>query len=424
MARDLKKSTITFSFIIFSLVVFSQESIQFSVSAGDYNREYCPVFVDLTETDQSTEISKLCLYRDINSELRRVNFQFDETKGGLWFIPQGSFPENTTRNYMLKSCDEKVKQTSYPMKIKQTGESLTLMRSDKLILKYQTATVMPPKDIDSAYQRSGFIHPMWSPGGEVLTRIQPPDHYHHYGVWGPWTKTHIGEREVDFWNLAKKLGTVRFTGISEVTEGNVFCEFKVKQEHIDFGADAGEQVAINEELQVRAWNLGDKAWLIDYTSVQSTPLESGILLDAYRYGGGLGFRATEKWTKDNCSVLTSEGKTRKDADGTKARWCRVEGESTTGRSGVVFMDNPQNREFPEPMRVWPLNVNKNRGDMFFEFCPIRHKSWKFEKGETYRLKYRMFVFDGDLNSNEAEALWQAFANPPEVVFELSVSSRQ
>ena len=276
---------------------------------------------------------------------------------------------------------------------------------------------MPPEGVDSAYQRSGFIHPLWSPGGEVLTRIQPPDHYHHYGIWAPWTRTHINGREVDFWNLAKKHGTVRFAGLSGITEGAVFCEFKVKQDHIDFGSDNSKQIAINEELTVRAWNIGDGAWMIDYTSEQNTPLDSGILLDAYRYGGGLGFRATERWTKENCTVLTSEGKTRKDADGTKARWCSVEGESTNGRSGVVFMDNPQNREFPEPMRVWPLNANSNRGDMFFEFCPIRHNSWKFKKGETYRLKYRMFVFDGNVSSSEAEALWQAFGNPPEVVIE-------
>jgi hypothetical protein len=417
MAKDLKKVAITFSFIFFSLVVFSQKSIRFRVNAGDYSREHCPVFVDLSRTNLLADNSNLCLYRNINSTLRRVIFQPDKTKGGLWFIPQGSFPENTTRNYILKSCSKKEIQISSLMKITQTGESLTLSRDDKLILKYHTATVMPPEGVDTAYQRSGFIHPLWSPDGEVLTRIQPPDHYHHYGIWAPWTKTHIGNREVDFWNLAKKLGTVRFTGISGIIEGALFCEFKVKQEHIDFGSDADEQVAINEELSVRAWNIGDGAWMIDYTSEQSTPLDSGILLDAYRYGGGLGFRATEKWTKNNCSVLTSEGKTRKDADGTKARWCRVEGESTTGRSGVVFMDNPQNREFPEPMRVWPLNTNKNRGDMFFDYCPIRHKSWRFEKGETCRLKYRLYVFDGSINNNKAEVLWQAFGNPPEVVFE-------
>ena len=37
-------------------------------------------------------------------------------------------------------------------------------------------------------------------------------------------------------------------------------------------------------------------------------LVSGILLDAYHYGGGIGFRATDKWNRDNFPVLTSENK--------------------------------------------------------------------------------------------------------------------
>ena len=93
------------------------------------------------------------------------------------------------------------------------------------------------------------------------------------------------------------------------------------------------------------------------------------------------------------------------------------GESSLGRSGIVFMDYPKNREFPQPMRVWPLNANSNRGDMFFEFCPIRHKAWGFEKGESHKLKYRLFVFDGILTRYEAEELWQAFAHPPTIVIE-------
>jgi hypothetical protein len=141
------------------------------------------------------------------------------------------------------------------------------------------------------------------------------------------------------------------------------------------------------------------------------------MLDAYRYGGGIGFRATEKWHKDNCTVLTSEGKTRADADGSNARWCIVEGESDTeeGRSGILFMSYPANRMHPEPMRVWPLDANKGRGDMYFEFCPIRHTGWKLEKGTDYSLKYRMIVFDGKLSVDEAEIYWQEFANPPEII---------
>ena len=267
------------------------------------------------------------------------------------------------------------------------------------------------------FKRSGFIHPLWSPDGQVLSRIQAPDHYHHYGIWGPRTKTHINGREVDFWNLIKGEGTVRFAGFLSETEGPVYSGFRALQEHIDFGGRGEDRVAMNEVLDVRAWNVGNgDVWLIDYTTTLNTPLDSGIMLDAYRYGGGIGYRATEDWHKDNCTVLTSEGKDRLSADGSKAKWCIVEGESVSeeGRSGILFMGHTSNRDFPEPMRVWPVNQNRGRGDMYFEFCPIRHKDWKLDKGRDYTLKYRLLVFDGNISPEEAEMYWQGFGNPPHV----------
>ncbi len=345
-----------------------------------------------------------------------MDFQVSNDKKGIWFVISGTFTAHSERHFELKAGKGTGSKTAHFMNVKQSEESLELRRSKNKILEYQMETIMPPSGVDSAYQRSGFIHPLWSPAGEVLTRIQPPDHYHHYGIWGPWTKTQVNGREVDFWNLKKKQGTVRFAGLTDITEGPVFCEIKVQQEHIDFGLKTKNRVAINEMLTVRAWNVGKDAWMIDYITTQSTPLDSGILLEAYRYGGGIGFRATEKWTKDNCFVLTSEGKERDSADGTKARWCRIEGATSNGESGILFMDYPQNREFPEPMRVWPSNSIDDKGYFFFEFCPIRHNSWKMEQGKKYELRYRLFVFDGNLSKEDADALWQAFAHPPKVVF--------
>jgi hypothetical protein len=272
----------------------------------------------------------------------------------------------------------------------------------------------PPEEADPLYKRSGFIHPLWSPGGQVLTRIQPPDHYHHYGIWGPWTKTHIGERAIDFWNLKLGQGTVKFAGFLSETEGEVFSGFKALQQHIDFGAVGPDQIAMNEILDVRVWNISDDIRVIDYTTTLNSPLENGIMLDAYRYGGGIGFRATEKWHKDNCTVLTSDGKTRVDADGSYARWCIVEGESDTneGRSGILFLSHPSNRMHPEPMRVWPLDANGGRGDMYFEFVPIRHDDWKLNSNQDYTLKYRMVVFDGEMDAKTAEMYWNSFAENP------------
>jgi len=267
------------------------------------------------------------------------------------------------------------------------------------------------------YKRQGYIHPILTPKGDTLTRINPPDHWHHYGVWGPWTHTRIDTTRVDFWNLGGGQGTVLFKEFKSVSNGAISTGFETLQEHIDFKTQAEPQVAINETLQVKLWDLNrDDRYMLDYTSTLTTPLENGILLEAYRYGGGLGMRFTERWHKDNCKVLTSEGEDRFTADGTNAKWAIVSGASSDGggTNGILFLSYPKNRKHPEPMRVWPIDGNGGRGDMFFEFCPIRHEEWQIEPDKQYQLKYRMVVFEGEMTKEEAEGYWQAFANPPEI----------
>lgn len=106
---------------------------------------------------------------------------------------------------------------------------------------------------------------------------------------------------------------------------------------------------------MKVWNVDtkNKTWLIDYTTTIKSPLENGILFDAYRYGGGIGFIATGKWHKENTPVLTSESKNHLTADGSSKKWAIIEGESKTKavRSGILFMGYPNNKDFPEPMRV-------------------------------------------------------------------------
>ncbi|MFQ6928189.1 MAG: DUF6807 family protein [Parabacteroides merdae] len=44
------------------------------------------------------------------------------------------------------------------------------------------------------------------------------DHYHHFGLWYAWTKTTFEGNEIDFWNLHKKQGTVRFRNFEHVSD--------------------------------------------------------------------------------------------------------------------------------------------------------------------------------------------------------------
>ncbi|WP_430974261.1 PmoA family protein [Sunxiuqinia rutila] len=401
--------------LLAAMLVRSQQEFRFHVLAGDYDRFNCPVSVDLSSAKLELNNHHFQLFRlDGKNEIPVPSQLESEKSDRLWFVLNDKLLKGKSREYIYKATEEVATDSKILLKKNQKG--LKLIFNEKPILNYQYAEVYPPEGVNPLFKRSGFIHPLWSPGGEELTRIQAPDHYHHYGIWGPWTKTHINGREVDFWNLLKGQGTVRFADFISEVEGAVFSGFSALQQHIDFGSKGADQVALNEMLDVTAWNIDPKGevWLIDYTSRLNSPLDSGILLDAYRYGGGIGFRATEKWTRENSSVLTSEGNDRLTADGTKARWCIVEGEAASGRSGILFMSHPSNREYPEPMRVWPVDANGGRGDVYFQFCPIRHNAWKIERGTNYSQKYRMLIFDGELSREKAERYWQAFAYPPQI----------
>ncbi|MBK6283453.1 MAG: PmoA family protein [Draconibacterium sp.] len=376
-----------------------------------------PVSVSLDELNYNTDKGNLVLYEITATGEKVIPSQLETGYSArLWFVLKGISVKNTERQFVLK-LEEKSNVDLSKITLIKDYRDMSLMMNEKPILKYRYAVTYPPEGINPIFKRSGFIHPLYSPEGEVLTRIQAPDHYHHYGIWGPWTHTHIGDRQVDFWNLGEGQGTVKFTGFLTEEEGAIYSGFEALQQHIDFGAKGEDQVAMNEILDVRAWNIGEGVWMVDYTTSINSPLQNGILLDAYRYGGGIGFRATEKWKKDNCTVLTSDSKTRIDADGSFAKWCIVEGESATkdGRSGILFMSHPSNRMHPEPMRVWPLDANAGRGDMYFEFVPIRHEEWKLEPKQNYTLKYRMIIFDGKIEAKTAEMYWNSFATNPIVI---------
>jgi hypothetical protein len=291
--------------------------------------------------------------------------------------------------------------------------TLTIQSGNKNLLRYYYKTLYPPAGVDSAYKRSGFIHPLWSPRGQVLTRIQPIDHYHHFGIWNPWTHVLYESDTIDFWNIGGKQGTVRFSNFISTLNGPVFSEYEALHEHVVFKKDKTEKVAINELQSVRVYQpQNEDYYIVDITSKMNCAT-SPVLLLAYRYGG-LGWRTTEQWDNKNSEVLSSEGKTRKDADGTTARWCIVQGAVDNDYAGVVMMSYPTNYNHPEPLRIWPEN-QYDRGDMFANFSPTKNKDWLLEPGKTYTLRYRLVVFNGHFTKEKAEAAWQNFANTPSVV---------
>jgi hypothetical protein len=342
-----------------------------------------------------------------------VPFQIDKDNKTATFVLANEYRKSTRKlTFEIVSYKE---SDNPKMKIVDKDGALTIHYRKKTLLRYYYKTVYPPHGIDTNYKRSGFIHPLWTPNGQELTRIQPPDHYHHYGIWNPWTHTLFENDTIDFWNIKGKSGTVRFAKFSSITSGKVYSEFETLHEHVVFKKDGSEKIALNEWQTLRVYKPQKKSgyYIVDITSKMSCASASPLLLLTYRYGG-LGWRATEEWTKDNCEVLTSEGKTRKNTDGSKARWCIVQGTLGKDFGGVVMLSHPNNYNHPEPLRIWDEKANGGRGDMFANFAPTKDKDWLLEPGKIYVLKYRLIVFNGKFDATKAETAWQYFAKPVEI----------
>lgn len=385
--------------------------------AGVNNDISAPVYIDLDEITHLPD--SLVELREItNHTSAAVPFQIENNYHRFLWWMVGKKAGSPTRIFeLVKSKGPVSVTTNSSLKTITDDKALLIQENGRNVLQYNFAMHYPPAGVDSSFKRSGFIHPLWTPSGGILTQINPPDHYHHMGLWNPWTKVLFENKTVDFWNIGDKKGTVRFSNFISSFKGNVFAGFRALQDHVAFNIPAPgmEKTALREVWDIRVYNTGNDMWLCDFTSSLNCATDSPVILEEYRYGG-FGFRATEEWNNANSTVLTSEGKNRKEADASTARWCMIDGDMEKGHAGILFMGFPDNYNFPEPMRVWPIDANK-RGDVFFSFSPTRNKSWPLHPGKNYVLKYRMLIYNGKITAQQAEEVWKSFACPPEVKIE-------
>ncbi|MCC5928097.1 MAG: PmoA family protein [Cyclobacteriaceae bacterium] len=380
---------------------------EFKVQSGEHTRLASLVSASLDPANVSDQLG---LFELVNRKEVPVAFQIDKQGLVSWKL-SGSTAAGAERKFIVKKLENSSLQASGLFVIKAEDGGYSFEMADKTALYYRAATMFPPDGVEEAYKRSGYIHPLYAPNGAELTTIQPADHYHHYGIWNPWTKTQFRGEEIDFWNLKKMDGTVRHREVLNTSSGPVFSSMKVMHEHIVWPESEKETIAMEEIQEMTLHAAIDGAYFLDFLS-ELKPLED-IVLEEYRYGG-FGFRATEYWTNQNSYILTSEGNERAEADGKAARWCFVYGDTPNGKAGILFMGHPENYNYPEPLRVWPVNANGGRGDVFVNFSPTRNMDWPLSAGTSYKLRYRMLVFDGELDAATAEQYWNDFAYPVNV----------
>jgi hypothetical protein len=273
-----------------------------------------------------------------------------------------------------------------------------------------------PSNPPASWQRSGNIHPIWSPSGKVLSEIHAKTHGHHLGLWGGWVRTTYQGIQYDFWNLKlpEEQEMVQFSDWAwQRPSGPLMSGFKGNHEYL-LEIDGTFEKVMHEALEIKVFN-SRFGCLFDYDVEQQWLKDEPLKLLKHRYGGPIAWRYPSTWIDHSGRAVSSNGNTQKlverdGVDGTTARWLKVHGQAEgQALAGFLIMSHPDNFRHPENLRL--LHDGPNSGG-YVHFTPIRTEPWVLEKGQKQRSRFRICTYDGVMRASDAELLWKQFATDP------------
>jgi hypothetical protein len=270
------------------------------------------------------------------------------------------------------------------------------------------ATEPPRKDIPPIFLRGGYLHPLRTPAGNIVTDDYPADHTHHHGIWTAWTSTVFQGRKPDFWNMGAGKGKVDSKEIGFSWSGPVHAGLEAENEYTDLTSGA-PITALTESWTTKVFAVEDTEnpyHLVELAFVHRTAGDDGLKLPKYHYGG-LGIRGAGAWNGiGNAHFLTSEGITERDkANDMPARWIAMSGAAGEGTAGIAILGHPENFRAPQPIRVHPT-------EPFISFAPQMAGDMEIHHAQAYRSAYRFALFDGEPDKKLIDRLWNDYATPP------------
>lgn len=298
---------------------------------------------------------------------------------------------------------------------RQNGDLQIAVRDEPVFHYRIDKTILPRADLDPVIARAGYLHPLFSPSGKVVTDDYPTNHAHHHGIWAPWTRTAFQGRSPDFWNMQTGTGAEHFVEIVRTWAGPVHGGFESKHEMIDLSAVEPVK-ALDVMWRATAYALEAvraPARIFDLDITQTCATTDAVLLPEYHYGG-FGLRGAATWNGPGQAArfLTSTGiSDRIQGNMTRAHWCYLGGPfGDGGFAGTAALGHPENVRAPQPVRLHP--------DMpYFSFVPQQLGAFTLEPGRPYTVRFRFVITDDEPNPALLEAYWQGYARPAVPVFE-------
>ncbi len=374
------------------------------VDAGPHARESALAGFnppDGIRTDQSWEL------RAADGSVRTLQF----ADGHAWFI-ETKLPAGATRRYQLHPSQGASPRDPQATSTAWIERDLEVRVDGRPVLRYLAHEGRRPRpEIPPIFERGGYLHPVLTPSGRIVTDDYPANHVHHHGIWAAWTKTLFDGRAPDFWNMGEGKARVDFLGFDGFDSGPVLSRFSGRQVYLDTLVSPPVRVLEDTwQVTVVPIRLPDAPpfHLFDLRSEQRIVAAQALELPKYYYGG-VGLRGPWNWNgKANARYLDSNGVTnRVTANETRARWYWLGGQVTGELAGIAVLGHPENFRAPQPLRVHP-------NEPFVCWAPSQGGDWSIQPGSPYVSRYRYVAFDGEPDPGLLDRLWSDFAEPPTV----------
>ncbi len=398
--KSIKTILLTWLITALSITTASAQHYAIDVTAGAFDRAHSIVSFYLPDKVEAGE------YLLISEDGGETTLQVDGNNRG-WFILD-DLAAGESMEFVFSADQPISDEAGLGANYVLDENTITINSGEQTVLSYFHGPNNPPEGLDNRYQRGGYIHPVFSPAGTVLTNHLNVDlHPHHAGIWSAWTNTQFEGRTPDFWNIHNNSGRVDVEESSlETEQGAVFAGFTSHHIFKDLSAPDAPEIALNEKWNVRVYQSAHGFHIFDLEVTQSVNSGKPLHLPEYRYGG-VGFRGHADWDDpEKHSFLTAEGLGR-DGHGTRTRWTHIGGYSEGSLAGIAIMGHPTNFRFPQTVRIHP-------SEPFFNYAPQQLGPMVIEPGSPYRASYRYITYDGEPNPELLNSLWNDYAYPPGV----------
>ena len=329
--------------------------------------------------------------------------------------------------FMLMQCcaaavqPDAVAPISQRPRVTETDEAIVVRVGGKPVLRYHKADTTPPPGIEQVFARSGYIHPIRTPDGVMVTGHYPVDHPHQSGLFSAWVNTTFRGHRVDFWNKKKGLGSVSHDRVIATANHDDRAEFSVMLIHDDLSDPEQPVTVLRERWDVVVHANGETGYVIDLTSTQSCATADPLTINEYHYGG-LALRGCPQWYNEATSAaakqyekkrksdpdavpptledmrhrfLTSESKGRFDGNHSRPDWVDIHGSVNGKMAGIAVLSHHENFRSPQPVRLHPSKP-------YFCFSPCVTGSFVIKPGEGRVSKYRFLIHDGPPDPDQIE----------------------